>query len=182
MARDWPGQAAEHDADHGEANEGGDGPGVALEVAGEATVAGDPGEAAFDDPTLGQDDEAMQLGAFHDLELPTAGPGDGGGHFRPLVTAIGEDRLDEREQAAGPAQQQIGAVAILHVGRVDHDVQEQAERVDENVPFAARDLLARIEALRIDRRPPFCAALALWLSMTAADGLASRPAFSRTAT
>ena len=29
----WPGQASEHDADHGEAHEGGDGAGVALEVA-----------------------------------------------------------------------------------------------------------------------------------------------------
>jgi len=70
---------------------------------------------------------------------------------------------------------------------MDHDVQEEAERIDEDVPLAARDLLARIprvrplagprtgSALRVDRRPPFCAALALWLSMTAADGLASRP-------
>ena len=33
---------------------------VALEVAGQATVAADPGEGALDDPSLGQDDEAMQ--------------------------------------------------------------------------------------------------------------------------
>jgi hypothetical protein len=65
---------------------------------------------------------------------------------------------------------------------MDHDVQQEAERIDEDMPLAARDLLARIEALRVDRRPPFCAALALWLSITAAEGLASRPSFSRSAT
>jgi hypothetical protein len=65
---------------------------------------------------------------------------------------------------------------------MDHDAQHQAERVDENVPFAPRDLLARVITLRIDRRPPFCAALALWLSMIAAVGLASRPSASRVAT
>jgi hypothetical protein len=124
----------------------------------------------------------MQLRALDDLQLPCAGLGDERGHDRSLVGAIGEDALDEGEQTTGSTQQQIRAVAILHAGRMDHDVQEEAERIDQNVPLAARDLLARIEALRIDRRPPFCAALALWLSMTAAEGLASRPSFSRTAT
>ena len=124
----------------------------------------------------------MQLGALDDLELPCAGLGDERGHYRPLVGAIGEDALDEGEPATGSTQQQIRAVAILHVGRMDHDVQEKAERIDEDMPLAARDLLARIEALRVDRRPPFCAPLALWLSMTAAEGVASRPSFSRTAT
>jgi hypothetical protein len=62
------------------------------------------------------------------------------------------------------------------------DAQHQAERIDEDVPLAAGDFLARVEALRVDRRPPFCAALALWLSMIATLGLAWRPACSRTAT
>ena len=142
----------------------------------------------------------MLLGAFDDLQFPGAGLGDERGHYRSLIGAIGEDDLDERKQAAGPAQQQTRAVAILHVGRMDHDVQEEAalrqalRGIDEDMPLAARDLLARIprvrplagprtgSALRVDRRPPFCAALALWLSMIAAEGLASRPSFSRSAT
>jgi len=124
----------------------------------------------------------VQLGALDDLDLPVAGVGDEGGHFRSLIAAVGKDDLDEWKQATGSAQQFAGAVAVLHVGRMDRDVQEQTERVDEDVPLAARDLLARVEALRIDRGPPFCAALALWLSMTAAEGLAARPSFSRTAT
>ena len=80
----------------------------------------------------------------------------------------------------GIAQQTARAVAILHTGAMDHDVQQQAEGVDEDVPFAAGDLLARVVALRVDRRPPFCAALALWLSRIATVGWALRPEASRT--
>ena len=63
---------------------------------------------------------------------------------------------------------------------MDDDVQQQAEGVDEDVPLAARDFLARVVALRVDRGPPFCAALALWLSRIATVGEALRPETSRT--
>ena len=124
----------------------------------------------------------MGLDALDDLEGPRAGVGGGLGGPGPLIAGIGEDALDEREGAASLAQNLVHAIAILDVGGVDDDAQEKAERVDEDVPLAPRDLLARIIALRVHRRPPFCAALALWLSMIAALGLASRPSFSRTAT
>ena len=65
---------------------------------------------------------------------------------------------------------------------MDRNAQQQAERVDQEMSLAAGNLLARVVALQINRGPPFCAALALWLSMIAAVGLASRPACSRTAT
>ena len=152
----WSGQASEHDADHGEADEGGGGSCVALEVAGEASIVADPRQGPLDDPTLGQDDEAVQLVALDDLDLPRAGPGDGRGCLRSLVAGIGEDALDEGKEAArAPIEHERRAVAVLHVGRMDDDVQQEAERIDENVPFAARDLLARIEALRVERRAPF---------------------------
>jgi hypothetical protein len=50
--------------------------------------------------------------------------------------------------------------------------------VDESVPFAAIHLLAGI----IADGPPASAVLALWLSSTVADGLASRPTRSRSNT
>ena len=66
---------------------------------------------------------------------------------------------------------------------MDDDIQQEAEGVDQDVPLlAARDLLAGIEAPRVKRAGPFCAALALWLSMIAALELASRPSRSRVAT
>jgi hypothetical protein len=65
---------------------------------------------------------------------------------------------------------------------MDGHAQQQAECIDEDMALATRDLLARIEALRVKRGPPFCAPLALWLSMIPVVGLATRPACSRTAT
>ena len=152
---DWSGQAPEHDADHSEAEEGRDGSGVTLEVAGQAAVAADPGKSTLDDPSFGQDDEAMGIAALDDLQAPAAGLGDDFGHLRPLVAGVGKDAFDERKGSPRGAQQVARAVAILHVGRVDGDTQQEAKRIDEDVPLAAGDLLAGIEALRIERGAPF---------------------------
>ena len=155
---------------------------MTLEVFGESSASADPGEGALDDPAFGENDEAMQFVALDDLDLPGCGASDRRRQLRSLIAGIGEDAFDEGEQAARAViEDQPGAVAILDIGGVDDDVQEEAERVDENVPLAALDLLARVIARRIERRPPFCAPLALWASMIATVGLASRPACSRTA-
>jgi hypothetical protein len=152
----WPGQVFEHYADHCEAYERCGGTCITLEVAGGASVTADPGEGSLDDPPFGQDDEAMPLVALDDFQRPGAGLGDSGSGFGPLVSGIGEDALDEREKTArAPIENERGAIAILQVGRVNDDLQQEAQRVDENMPFAARDLLARIEALRVERGAPF---------------------------
>ena len=146
-------------------------------------MASDPGQGSFDDPAFGQDDEVMSFTALDDLEHPASGVGDRGCGLGALISGIGEDALDEREEAPRACiKDQSRAVAILQIGWMDDDVQQEAERVDQDVPLAARDLLSRIEALRVKRAAPFCAALALWLSMIAAVGLASRPSRSRVAT
>lgn len=152
----WPGQAAQHDADHGEADEGGDGARVSLEVARQAAVVADPSERALDDPALGQYDELMQFVALDDFDNPATRGGSGSRHAWPLVAGICEDALDEGEEAARALiENQPRPVAILHVGGMDDDVQEKAERIDEDVPLAARDLLARIKALRVECGAPF---------------------------
>jgi len=45
-------------------------------------------------------------------------------------------------------------VAILNVGRVDGNAQQEAERVDEYMSLAARDLFAGVPRIRfvLDRR------------------------------
>ena len=149
------GQASEHDADHGEAEEGGDGSRVALEVAGQAAVAADPGKGALDNPAFGQDDEAMGIAALDDLQGPRAGLGDDLGHLRPLIAGVGKDAFDERKGSPRGAQQVARAIAVLHIGRVDRDAQQEAQRVDQDVALAAGDFLARIKALRVERRAPF---------------------------
>ena len=76
-------------------------------------------------------------------------------------------------------QDQEGAVAVLQVGRMDGDGEDQAEGIDEEMAFLAFDLLARVIARRVDVRPPFSALFTLWLSTTPAVGDASLPACSR---
>lgn len=135
---------------------------MALEVFGETATAADPGEGALDDPALGQNDEAVPLAAFYDLEFPGAGLGDCGSGFCRLIAGVGEDALYERvETARAPIEYQSRTVAILDIGRVNDDIQQEAERVDQNVPLATLDLLARVIARRVERRPPFCAPLTL---------------------
>jgi hypothetical protein len=155
---------------------------VTLEILAQTAAAADPGEGSFDGPAFGEDDEAVAVGSLDDFQRPRAGFGDDLGHFRSLVAAIGVDAFDERKGSAGLAQHSSGTVAVLYVGGMDDDAQEEAEGIDEDVALAAFDLLARVKARGIERRPPFSAPLALWLSMTAAVGLASRPANSLAST
>lgn len=155
---------------------------MALEAAGEAAVAADPAKGPLDDPALRQDDEAMLVAAADDLELPCPGSPHGGSHLRPLIACITDGAFDEREQAPRLPRQWLGPVAVLHIGRLHHDREQQAERVRQQVALAADDLLGRVVAGRVERGAPFCAASAVWLSMIAVVGLAARPATSRTAT
>jgi len=85
-------------------------------------------------------------------------------------------------QAEQRRHQQGAAVAILDIGRVNDRMQHQSMGVDQDMTLLSLDLLACIEAMRVDRGPPFSALLTLWLSVMAAVGLVSRPACSRQAT
>jgi hypothetical protein len=65
-----------------------------------------------------------------------------------LIATIGENTLDERKQGArAGVEHKRGTVAILNIGRVNRNAQQKTERIDEDVPLAAGDLLARILAL-----------------------------------
>ena len=124
----------------------------------------------------------MQLIPLDDFDDPAAGACGSQRGAWPLISGIGEDAKDEGPHGTRAwAQHKRCAIAILNVGGMNGNAQQETERVDEYMPLAARDLLAGVIALRIEQSPPFGAALALWLSMMAAVGLASRPSFSRTA-
>lgn len=124
----------------------------------------------------------MAVAAAHDLERPGAGAGDDSLHLAALVSRIADDPLHERKGASGLAQQSLGPVPILNARRVNDDREEEPEGVGQDVALAAENLLARVIAGRVERGPPLRAPLALWLSMIAVVGLASRPAVSRTST
>lgn len=148
---------------------------MALEIAGQPAAMADPNQGLFDDPAFGQHLETGNIVALDDLQPPVAGPRGHRCHNRPLVAAIGEDHLDEREQPASSPEQFLRPIAVLHIGRVNHDAQHQSERINQDVPLAAGDLLAG----SYPRGLIEASALALWLSMICTEGLASWPASSR---
>jgi len=151
-------------------------------VLGEAAAAAEPCEGAFDNPSLGQNLEAdRMIGALDGFQLPgTEGTHCGGRGFS-LIAAVGEDPLDEGEQAPHGFEDEQTTVAILDAGRMNHDVQREAQRVDQDMSLLSFDFLARVIARRVDPRPPFSAPLTLWLSMIAAVGLAALSACARVA-
>ena len=99
--------------------------------------------------------KASNVGSLHDLQLPCAGSPDNKRHLLPRVSTVSKDAFDEWEQASRPAQQLEGTVAVLNIGGVNNDAQQEAQRVDQDVPLATFDLLARVVARRIEPRAPF---------------------------
>lgn len=149
----------------------------------EASAPTQPGEGALDDPAFWQNLEADRVvGALDDFQLPGAKDLHCGGRDRALIAAIGEDPLDEREQTTHGFEHEQAAISILDARWMNHDVQGEPQRVDQDMSLLSFDFLPRIVAGGVDLGPPFSAPLTLWLSMIAAVGLASRPDCSRTAT
>src|SRR3954452_7476722 len=132
-------------------------------------------------PSLGQDGEAFgHVRSFDDLHLDLAqGATQAGLELRAGVAAIGVELEQEGVEPEEAGHQQHASIAVLDVGRMHDGVQQQTLRVYQDVALLALDLLARIIPVPVDAGPPFSALLTLWLSMIAAVGLASRPAFSR---
>ena len=98
----------------------------------------------------------MQLVALDDLDHPTPGASSGSRGAGSLIAGIGEDALDEGEQAAGTSiENQPRPVAVLNIAGMNDDVQQEAERIDQDMALAPSDLLARIKPLRVKRGAPF---------------------------
>jgi hypothetical protein len=124
----------------------------------------------------------MPVTTAHDLEHPRASPGHDGLYLAALIACIRDDPLQKGEAPSRLSQEGLGPIPILHARGMHGDGQEQAERVGQDVALAAKDLLARVIAGRVERGPPLRAPRTVWRSMIAIVGLASRPAFSRTST
>ncbi len=136
----------------------------------------DPAEGPLHDPTLRQDRKADDLIAtLDDLQNPVSK------RSRPFdqfarITTIRPNQLQASIPPTEPGQYQLGPVAILNVGGMNNDGQYQPQRVDDDMPLATVDLLARVVATR----PPFSVVFTLWLSTIAAEGDFFRPADTRT--
>ena len=150
-------------------------------ILGEAATSIEPANGTLDNPALRLDDKAFGVIATpNDLRGEVGHDiGDAVREDRPGIGAVGEQLSQEGELSEQRGQQQHAAIAVLHVGSGDQSVQQQSELIDQNVAFLALDQLAGVEAMGIDRRPPFSALFTLWLSMMQAVGLASRATCSR---
>ena len=119
-----------------------------LVVLAQTTIAAEPGKGSLDNPTLGQNLETGGIvAAFDDLQDPVAqfsGPLDQLAGIPP----IGPDQLEPRELPDQLGQHQFGPVAVLDIGRMHDEGQEQTHGVYDNVPLATLDLLAGIVAAR----------------------------------
>ena len=93
-------------------------------------------------------DDDFDVDLPHDIPQP-------GLELRPLIAAV---RIKLEQKWRGPKQaghHQHAAVAVGDIGRMHHRVEEQFLRVYKDMAFLALDLLASVEAGRIDARPPF---------------------------
>jgi len=150
-------------------------------VLGKAAASIEPTDGALDDPALRFDDEALDVVTAPDDLNRQVGQDIGNPVEEdwPGIGAVGEQLAQERELSEQGGQQQHAAVTVLNISSSNQRVQQQTELINQDVALLALDQLAGIEAMRIDRDPPFSALFTLWLSTMQAVGLASRSACSR---
>ena len=144
-------------------------------------TATEPTDGALDNPTFGQNDEALgPIGTTddfsdqvrHDVREAVV-------EHRPGVGAVSKQLLEEWELSEQGGQEYQATVAILNIGGRHQRMQQQTQCIDENVALLAFDQLAGIESMGIDAGPPFSALFTLWLSTMQAVGLASDSSCSR---
>src|SRR6266566_8928904 len=93
-----------------------------LEILGKATVASEPSEGAFDDPSSRLWLEGPEgLGAGDDLDRPPAQLGDCVQQLWSAIDAIGEDVAQFGEHSSDGPQQWHRTVIILDIGGLDED-------------------------------------------------------------
>ena len=117
--------------------------------------------------------------AADDLHLQDRKPRHGRLDLAGIVADVGPHELEAGEAGPDAVEHEGGAVPVLHPGRVDHDPQRQAFGIDKRVDLAPLHTFAGVVAHLVILRAPFSADLIVWLSSTAALGLASRPRRSR---
>src|SRR6267154_4185148 len=120
-----------------------------LEVLGEATIASEPGEGAFDDPAFGLGFEGSDLlGASDDLDRPPAELGDRAAKLVATVDAVGEDMLQLGKVAPQRREQRYCAVIVLDIGGVHQQGEQEALRVGDDVALASLDPFGGVKPTR----------------------------------
>jgi hypothetical protein len=151
-----------------------------LEILRQPAATPQPAECALDNPTLGQQHEALRrVWPLYDFEGNSCCIQNGLRRCFALVSAIGDGLLDRGKTFAADLQQRRDYVSILKVRRHNGEIYDETERIDDRVAFFTLDLFSGVISRRINFRPPFSAAFTLWLSTIASVGSAAFPASSR---
>ena len=88
------------------------------------------------------------VGSLDDLEGPMFELGHGCFQLWSSISTVGKNMTQPGKAATDRGEQRHGAIAILNVGRVDQQADQEPHRVSDNVTFASRDLLGRILSFR----------------------------------
>jgi hypothetical protein len=96
-----------------------------------------------------------------------------------VVALIRPDQFEPGETLADFIKNEGRPITILDTRGVNDDPYRQPFSIEERMDLAPFHLLAGVVAYLAIKTAPFSADFKLWLSMTAAVGLASRPSFSR---
>ena len=86
----------------------------------------------------------MGIAAPDDLDDPMPCPCRGLPRLGALIASVRKQLPQQGMHSVQGCKQQDAAVAILDVGGMNGDAQQEAERVDQDVPLAPRDFLARV--------------------------------------
>jgi hypothetical protein len=155
-----------------------------FEILCQAAVSIEPREGSFDHPAAGQQLKASRVsGAFDDLDGPLAGFGECLAQVEAVVDTVGEKMASPGKQLVHGLDDKLGAITILDISGVHLGTDQQTASIGNDVALAAHSLrwgrLLIFLAASYPRGPPLSVVLTDWVSMTPADGLASRPAASR---
>jgi hypothetical protein len=109
----------------------------------QSSTASDPCEGSFNDPSAGQDFEALRcFGTFDDFDLPIADALQSLAQFVSGIASVGEDMAQPGIAGADRRKDARGAITILNAGFVYDEPDQIALGVGNDVAFAALDLSA----------------------------------------
>ena len=150
--------------------------GQSFVVLAQPTAASQPCQCSFDDPSSWQHLEMMAVSRTpHNLQYP-ARCGQHPINQLTGVTSVRPYQLQVRKPSYQLIDDQLCAISVLDVSRMNHDGQQQPYGVHDDVTLAPHHLLTSI----IATRPPFSVVFTDWLSMMAALGVGLLPSDCRT--
>jgi hypothetical protein len=99
-----------------------------------------------------------------------------------VVAIVRPDQFEPGKTVTDFIEDKRRAIAVLDARGMNDGPQRQPFGVDKGMNLAPLDLLPGVITYLAIKTAPFSAAFSVWLSMTAAVGLASRPSCSRKVT